>query len=123
MSTGFDVANHEIKFLNIAVTMAGANALVAAAAGKTIRVLALALVAAVADTFWFEDDTPSTTNKLAFGNGTIVSAIDKTGGAGAPHIILPFSPVGWFKTAAGKGLNINLVTGSDVSGVLVYIQD
>jgi len=35
---------------------------------------------------------------------------------------LPFNPVGWFETASGVNLNLELSAGTSVDGCLTYIE-
>lgn len=35
--------------------------------------------------------------------------------------ILPYNPIGWFETAYGEDLNINLSTGQPVGGHITYV--
>jgi hypothetical protein len=35
---------------------------------------------------------------------------------------LPFNPVGWFETAAGELLNLELSAGVSVDGCLTYVE-
>ncbi len=38
------------------------------------------------------------------------------------QLVLPFSPVGWFETSVGEGLDIALSDELTVSGLLVYVE-
>lgn len=79
---------------------------VAAVAGKKIRVLQLSGCVTAAATVKFHDDTPT----------------DLTGAMPAPLTaaeILGYSPHGWGDTAVGKNLQID-VSASVFNGVLVY---
>jgi hypothetical protein len=89
---------------NIAASQTDAS-VVAAVAGKKIRVLSLAFVAggtATNATF----NSASTAISPLFANAA-------NGGA-----ILPFNPIGWFQTVAGEALTLTTGTGA-TTGVLV----
>lgn len=97
------------KYANIAVSAANDTTVVTAVASKKIRVLALSLMANGAVNVKFED------------NGTTTQ---RGGMAYCPAAgygkVLPFNPNGWFETAAGVGLDINLSAAVAVGGELVY---
>jgi len=108
------------KFANIDTASSGDNQLVAAVASKKIVVLAMQLVLAKSATAvgaYLRDDSGSPVN-LYGGTGKI--PLDPAGLAG--HT-LPFCPVGWFKTTAGEGLQLNLDAAQRVVGVLVYAEE
>lgn len=98
------------KYAAIAASTSGNNTLVAAVTSKKIRVLAL----------------------YAVSNGS-VNAKFQTGAGGTDltglaylvvntGFVLPFNPVGWFETASGALLNLNLSAAIAVGGSLVYIE-
>jgi hypothetical protein len=100
------------KFAKITSSSSGNNALVAAVTSKKIRVLAYNFMA----------------------NGT-VNAKFQGDGAGAPAditglkycvanvgIVAPFNPLGWFETASGKSLDMNLSAAIAIGGELVYVE-
>lgn len=98
------------KFAKIAASSSGDNTLVAAVTSKKIRVLAYNFIA----------------------NGT-VNAKFQSGAAGTDltglkycvanmGICAPFSPTGWFESASGVLLNLNLSAGVAVGGELVYVE-
>jgi hypothetical protein len=102
------VSQSEILRAVIDNASSGNNTIVAAVAGKKIRVLQFALVAAAAVTVRFESDADGTalTGQMSFAaNGGI-----------AP----PWCPVGHFETVAGKLLNLELGGAQSVDGWLVY---
>jgi hypothetical protein len=41
--------------------------------------------------------------------------------SGVP-LVLPFSPIGWFETASGKALNLNMSDDVSVTGHLAYVE-
>lgn len=98
------------KFAVIDVGTSGNNTIVSAVASKKIRVLQLYLVSAGTVNVRFESGA----------NGTALSGqmnlIANTG------FVLPFSPLGWFETAAGVLLNLELSGAVAVDGSLTYIE-
>lgn len=106
---GRDVAC-EIKHASIAASSSGDNTVVAAVAGKRIRVLSYMLVAAGAVTVRFESGA----------GGTALSgqmSLAANGGA-----VANFNQGGWFQTAAGSLLNLELGGAVSVAGHLSYIE-
>lgn len=86
------------------------NTLVAATAGKKIRVLAAFLtMTGTAVTIRFESAADGT---------ALTGQMTPTQGS---TITLPFNPVGWFETIAGDLLNLELGGGQSVDGCLVYV--
>ncbi len=98
------------KFAAIAASSNGNNTLVSAVSGKKIRVLGVYLIS----------------------NGTVnakmqsgASGTDLTGLAylvANAGYVLPLSQVGWYETAAGSLLNLNLSSGVAVGGSLIYLE-
>lgn len=88
----------------------GNNTLVAAVAGRKIRVLAYHITAAGAVTARFESGADGTalTGQMTLAQGGTISA--------------PYNPLGWFETAAGTLLNLELSSAVSVDGVLVYVE-
>lgn len=85
----------------------GDNTLVAAVTGKKIRVLAMMLIAnGGANTIRFESGASGT----ALTGHMILTA----------QIVVPLSGYGWFETAVGELLNLELAVATQVAGVLVY---
>jgi hypothetical protein len=99
-----------VKRAVIAAASSGDNTLVAAVTGKKIRVVQAVLLAAGAVTVRFESGAGGTALTGAMSNA------DTTG------IVLPLSPAGWFETAAGALLNLELSAGVSVAGVLAYVE-
>lgn len=87
---------------------AGANELIAGDVGAKYRVLAVAIVATTAVSVLFQSGSTSITGTFPLGaNGGFV---------------LPFNEHGWFETASGEALNINL-SGAVSTGVQIqYIK-
>lgn len=87
------------------------NTLVAAVTGKKIRVLAMfAVMTGTAVTLRFESGT---------GGTALTGQMQPSQGGG---FVLPFNPVGWFETASGELLNLELGGAQSVDGVLVYAE-
>lgn len=100
----------EIKYAVIDHATSGDNTLVAAVTGKKIRVLSYTLVAAAAVTVRFESGASGTalTGQMSLAaNGGVSCA---------------FNPGGWFETAAGQLLNLELSAAQSVDGHLSYIE-
>lgn len=97
-----------IRRIPIDHATSGDNTLVAAIANTKIRVLACLLIAASAVVVRFESDA----------GGTALTGQMNVPGDGG--FVLPFNPVGWFETAAGALLNLELSGAVSVDGVLVY---
>lgn len=100
-----------VKFAAIDGALNGDNTLVAAVTGKKIRVLGcFAIMTGTAVTIRFESGA---------GGTALTGQMTPTQGGG---FVLPFSPVGWFETAAGSLLNLELGGAQSVDGSLVYIE-
>lgn len=95
-------------FAVIDAASAGDNTIVAATTGKKIRVLSLFLVAAGTVVTRFESGAGGTAL-----TGQMTLAVNS-------GYALPFSPVGWFETASGSLLNLELDAAVSVDGCLVY---
>ncbi len=97
------------QFAAISASTVGNNTIVAAAgAGNMILVHQLFLVAAGTVTTRFQSGA----------TGTALTGQTPLGGNGG--FVLPFSPVGWFKTAANTLLNLELSASVATAGGLVY---
>lgn len=94
----------------VAASNSGDNTLVAAVAGKKIRVLACVLIAASAVTIRFESGA----------GGTAMTGQMPVGANGG--FTLPYNPHGWFDTIAGELLNLELGGAVAVAGVVVYVE-
>lgn len=99
------------KYEVIDDAVSGDNTIVAAVAGKKIRVLAINLLVSAAVTVRFEDGAGGSalTGQYQFG-------------AQGDGIVLPFNPVGWFETTANTLLNMELSGAVSVDGSLVYVE-
>ncbi len=94
----------------IAASSSGDNTLVAAVTDKKIRVLSLVLV------------TPSNL-VIAFESGAGGTALTGRMEIGAKWpFVLPFNPEGWFETAAGVLLNLELGGATATGGCLSYVE-
>ena len=102
------------KFAAIAAATSGDNTLVSAVSGKKIRVLALSAVVSAATNIYFTSGAAGT---VIFGGST-----NKINLAANSGLVLGFNPVGWFETASGQALVVNLSAGNSFSGGLVYIE-
>lgn len=99
------------KFAAISASSSGNNTLVAAVAGKKIRVLAYSLSGAGAVNAKFQS-----------GAGvTDLSGLKYIAAAGG-GVTAQFNPLGWFETVSGALLNLNLSGAVAVGGELVYIE-
>lgn len=96
-------------FAAIAASGSGNNTIVAAVTSKKIRVLALSMMASAAVNGKFQSGA----------GGTDISGLYYMAANGG--IILPFNPAGWFETASGVLLNLNLSSANAVGGSLTYI--
>jgi len=88
----------------------GTREVVAAVTGIKIRVLSLAAdqQADAAATMQFKSATTAITGEFVSANTKML-------------VMLPFSPAGWFETAAGEALQVT-TAGTNVTGCLVYIE-
>jgi len=102
------------KFVAISASTSGDNTLVSAVSGKKIRVLALSAVVSAATNIYFTSGAGGT---VIFGGST-----NKINIAANSGLVLGFNPVGWFETASGQALVVNLSAGNSFSGGLVYIE-
>ena len=96
------------KFFSIATAASGATEIVAAVTGKKIRVICYNYMAnGTVNVKWQSASTDKT------GLAYLVANTGK---------VVPFSPVGWFETAAGEALNINLSGAIAVGGEGAYVE-
>jgi hypothetical protein len=86
----------------------GNTAVVAAVAGARYRVLSVALVSTLANNVKFQSNT------------TDISATFPLGANGG--FILPFNEHGWFQTAVGEALNVNLSVATATGVQVQYIM-
>lgn len=99
------------KFAKIDAASSGNNTVVAAVTGKKIRVLACFLImTGTAVTIRFESGADGT---------ALTGQMTPSQGGG---FVLPFNPVGWFETAAGDLLNLELGGAQSVDGSVTYVE-
>lgn len=98
------------KFAVINVASSGDNTIVAAVTDKKIRVLQMMLMAGGDVDVRFESGA----------GGTALTGIMEL--LAQVGFVLPFSPVGWFETAASALLNLELSGAVNVDGVLAYVE-
>jgi hypothetical protein len=98
------------KFALISVSSSGVNIIVAAVTSKKIRVLAWDLSPNAAVNAKWQSHTAGDKTGLYYmagqGNGNARS----------------FNPVGWFETAAGESLDLNLSAAVAVGGCITYVE-
>jgi cell wall-associated NlpC family hydrolase len=99
------------KFAAISASSNGNNTVVAAVTSKKIRVLAWNLMGAGAVNAKWQSGA----------SGTDLTGLYYVAAAGG-GISVPFNPLGWFETASGTLLNLNLSGAVAVGGNLVYVE-
>lgn len=100
----------QVKYAVIDAATSGDNTVVAAVTGKQIRVLSCWLVSAGTVTARFESGAGGT---ALTGQATLAV---NTG------FVLPYNQAGWFETAAGSLLNLELSGAVSVDGSLSYVE-
>ncbi len=100
------------KFAKIAAASSGVNALVTAVGGKKIRVLAYNFIANGTVNAKFQSD----------GAGTPVDLTGLKYCVANMGICAPANQFGWFESASGKSLDLNLSGATAVGGELVYVE-
>lgn len=98
-------------FANVAASQTDSS-IVAAVAGKVIRVLAVVAVAGGTATNLTFNTKPS-------GAGTAISPLFANGINGGE--VLPFNPSGWFQTNSGEGLTVTTGAGSTTGILVTYV--
>lgn len=98
------------KFKEIDAATSGDNTILAAVTSKKIRVVSLYLVASAAVNVRFESGA----------SGTALSGQMNLAANGG--FVLPYNPVGWFETASGVLLNLELSAAVSVDGGFTYIE-
>lgn len=99
----------DVQRAAVAAASSGDNTLVAAVAGKRIRVLALVLVAS--------GGANSVRLESAAG-GTALSGVMDLVSDG--QLVLPYNAAGWCETVAAELLNLELSAATAVAGLLLY---
>jgi hypothetical protein len=92
------------------IDLANTATVVAAVAGKRIRVISLFLLTSAAVTVRFD---------TGIGGNTLTGAMALPANGG---IVLPENHRGWFQTSIGELLRITLGGAVQVSGALVYME-
>jgi hypothetical protein len=98
------------KYVPVDVNSAGDNTIIVAVASNKILVLGCVLIAAGAVNIRFEDGA---------GGTALTGVMNLTTNSG---FTLPFSEIGWFKTAVNTLLNLELSGGTAVAGTLTYAE-
>lgn len=98
-------------FANVAASQTDA-AVIAAVAGKKIRVIALAFVAGATA-------TTATFNTKPSGAGSAISPLYANAANGGA--VLGENQAGWFETVAGEGLSLTTGTGSTTGVNVTYV--
>lgn len=99
----------DVKFATVAASASGDNIIVAAVTGKKIKVIGYLLSAsAIVNAKW-----RSATTDIS---GLLY--MDAKGGAVAPE-----AKKGWFTTASGVALNLNLSAAVAVGGHVAYVEE
>ena len=101
-----------VKYAVIDAHLTGDTTLVAAVAGKKIRVISMFYLAAATVSVRFESGT---------GGTSLTGNLQHTAQTG---VVLNYNEDGWFETAAGALLNLELTGGGviAVDGALSYIE-
>lgn len=111
MSNVVRTAPHKTPHVNVplSTSSSGDNTVVAAIAGAKIRVLAAAVVSTLANVVTFKS-----------GASTSISGAFPLGANGG--IVLPFNEHGWFETATGEALVLNMGTATATGVQVQYIR-
>ena len=97
------------KFAVITASSSGQNEIVAAVTGKRIRVVGYNYISSgTVNAAWRSGATT-----VIGGLGYWVANTGK---------VAPFCPVGWFQTASGEALNLNLSGAVAVGGEVTYVE-
>jgi hypothetical protein len=126
ISAGLDVSNAYNgatalvpKFESLSTASTGNQALVAAVADKTIRVLSLQIIATASTNAIYINDATAD----LYGDSTRKIPLDVTGATGPGGITLDFNPFGWFQTAAvNRPININLGSANGLIAICTYVE-
>jgi len=103
-----------MRFAKIDASASGDNQVVAAVAGKRIRVISYTLITSAAVTAKWRSASTDITGGMAFAaNG---------GSEPSVSILSPGGIFGLFQTEPGEALNLNLSSAVAVGGHLVYIE-
>ncbi len=108
-----------VKRAELTTATTGNQALVAAVAGKTTRILALSILATGGVNDVYVND--GTADLIADATNKIPLSLD--GSDGAQGFVLPFNPQGWIQTAAvNRAINVNLGSANAVTALATYVE-
>lgn len=107
MSSNGVAVNPNFAVVNVSLTN---NTVIAASAGRILKVLAWELMAQVPVNATWESGT---------GGTKFLTGPKFFGGSGG--MVAPFNPVGWFQTQAGSALNLKLSGATSIGGSVVYL--
>lgn len=96
------------KFASIAAANSGDNLIIAGVAKRKLRVLSAYFVCANTVSAKFRSNTTDINGLQSFAQNS--------------GIVLPFNHVGWFETAEGEALNLNLSGAVTVGGAITYVE-
>lgn len=102
----YNLIENSPRFVTLSVSSSGSTELVAAVPGCRIRVLAYNMIAAGSTNVKFRSASTDITGLKYLAANT--------------GIVANYSEAGWFQTAAGEALNINLSASQAVGGEIVY---
>ncbi len=120
VSTAYDgVTALTPKFAKLSTASTGNQALIAAVAAKTLRILSIQIIAtASTNAIYINDGTAD-----LYGDATRKIPLDVTGAAGLGGITLQMNQLGHFETAAvNRPININLGSANGVIAIATYVE-
>lgn len=100
----------QVKYAKIDAAGSGNNTIVAAVSGKKIRVISMFYMAAGTVTVRFESGADGT---------ALTGQMEHSAQTGA---VLPPNEDGWFETASGSLLNMELSGAVSIDGAVTYIE-
>jgi hypothetical protein len=103
-----DRPNYPVRNTYLDTSVGPFNGVVPAIEGRSIKVLAMAVITTLANSVYFLSDMTrvSATMPLADNGG----------------FVLPYNPYGWFKTEEGEGLNVWLTEATQTGILIQYIE-
>ncbi len=104
-----DLSPKTPKFAAIAASSSGDNEIVALVSAKKIRVLSGWWMAAGTVNAKWQSSTAGDKTGLSYLLANV-------------GVVLPFNPAGWFETASGEALQLNLSAAIAVGGCITYIE-
>ena len=104
-----DTPYYPVKSVYVDASSLGSTAVVAAITGKSINVLSMAVISTLANNVKF------------LSAATQISATMPLGANGG--FVLPYNSYGWFNTAVGEALNVNLSVATATGVMITYIED